>query len=480
MPNQESLRIAAAEICRAMRLSPDRADAVTPDALAAFINGRRIPELELEQMFRRAGDYGAVDYEGFLRGPIVVRTDPDAGLIFSAPACAGSPGAREFSSQDVHDRFANTPASGRTSGYPFHQPIAAFLRRLCIDRPDPMERRNWGILPGPLTRPDTMLADPLPDELPAAPGFFQPKTARERTAALTARYPLVQALDEAQADHDKPSTASPAFRIVVQSAMLTPVALRDELLHHFSVSVSEVLAWLRWDPEYYRPARGGAQLEGIIERVNRIVLRRPGGGFLLPVSVTALAGWRRNDGLLITTAWPKSAVGPRINRDVLLRLGAHNPFGYRAYLKLVCEWDYLAGRGGYPANPTIPEVRRNEQGRLLDVRGEVILERNGRPSSRYSHPRAVQTGRRLPNPRACRYRDMDAVDLIDLATPDNTTRSHPGRKLEQAVRALESVEQAGGCAIARLDHARPGGKKNPHKLPWKITPPDAWSGQSGA
>ena len=64
--------------------------------------------------------------------------------------------------------------------------------------------------------------------------------------------------------------------------------------------------------------------------------------------------------------------------------------------------------------PTLPVVKRNKAGYAVSVRGKVLTE-HGAPTRRATHPRAVQTGDREPNPEAVRaYPWLTDRDLLLL------------------------------------------------------------------
>ena len=89
--------------------------------------------------------------------------------------------------------------------------------------------------------------------------------------------------------------------------------------------------------------------------------------------------------------------------------------------------------------PTLPVVRRNHAGYVVDARDKVVTER-GAPTRRATHRRAVQTGDREANPEADRYPWLADRDLILLgyrfvaATPGE--RRNQRRRVHEAAVAL--------------------------------------------
>ena len=79
-----------------------------------------------------------------------------------------------------------------------------------------------------------------------------------------------------------------------------------------------------------------------------------------------------------------------------------------------CLWDAYGTAKGRLIAPTLPVVKRNKAGYAVSVRGKVLTE-HGAPTRRATHPRAVQTGDREPNPEAVRaYPWLTDRDLLLL------------------------------------------------------------------
>ena len=99
--------------------------------------------------------------------------------------------------------------------------------------------------------------------------------------------------------------------------------------------------------------------------------------------------------------------GPLIDVHTMRRYGLVSASKWRAWIRLHYLWDTAKQRnGGYPIYATIPEVKRNNDGYLLDTRGEIIVtgdpykRKNGRwavrkgskPQTVWYHPHAIRTG----------------------------------------------------------------------------------------
>ena len=108
-------------------------------------------------------------------------------------------------------------------------------------------------------------------------------------------------------------------------------------------------------------------------------------------------------------------IGPQIDNRLRRRLAATSYRQHRIYVSACCLWDRYATFNGRLVPLTLPEVIRNDAGYVIDAKGNVITQK-GRPSRRSTHPRAVHTGKRLPNPNVdTAYPWIEGEDVILLA-----------------------------------------------------------------
>ena len=145
---------------------------------------------------------------------------------------------------------------------------------------------------------------------------------------------------------------------------------------------------------------------------------------------------------------PGSGSGPMVDRGHVRLLGLDSAPAFRLYLALCWMWDRRGTFNGHLIGATVPEVRRNDAGYVVDARGDLVTEK-GRPTRRATHRRAVHTGQRIPNPEALRrYPALSPDDLAvmayaaaDLAEPGTSYR----RKQRQRARAtLDKVAKMTG------------------------------------
>ena len=92
--------------------------------------------------------------------------------------------------------------------------------------------------------------------------------------------------------------------------------------------------------------------------------------------------------------------GAQIDNHLRRLLAATSYRQHRVYVGACILWDRHATFNGFLVQLTVPEVSRHPAGYILDAEGEIITEKDGSPSRRATHPLAVHTGKRLPNPAA--------------------------------------------------------------------------------
>ena len=133
---------------------------------------------------------------------------------------------------------------------------------------------------------------------------------------------------------------------------------------------------------------------------------------------------------------PGSRQGPQIDRNAVRMTWfsyRHNRIALTAY----CSFDKYATVNGRMVAPTMPVVDTDKAGYVIDARGNVVTEK-GKPTRRVTHPRAVQTGVRKPNPEALtKYPVLTGRDLILIGY--SRVSDTPKRRYEQRQRVLEAA-----------------------------------------
>ena len=161
---------------------------------------------------------------------------------------------------------------------------------------------------------------------------------------------------------------------------------------------------------------------------------------------------------------PGSEQGPMISRPHLSRYGAESARKFRAYLGISYYIDTYGTRKGKVIQATRPEVLRDEQGQILGVDGKAVRDRRGRPTDRYTDPRAVRTGRRERNPAVDRYPVQGAKDMLRMVYPLGVD-DRKNRK-----RAREALEALAGDGVILLE----AGKARSGEQGLRILPPHGW------
>ena len=290
-------------------------------------------------------------------------------------------------------------------------------------------------------------------------------------------------------------------RAFVEPLMLAMREVRalGERFYIRDVTVADVVTWLAWNPNRYRPDDDayGRALKRAIMSANAIEIPLARGGFLLPVFFEAAEGLRLESRVAVSVRLlPGSEHGAGVVRAVLRQAGKVSAVAWRLYLAFCFEWNRIAYKGRVP-HLTQPEVLRDKRGRLTSDDERLILitgpdptwpkkRREATPADRpvtdWRDSRAIEIGRE-PSPKGeSLHRVYDAPrDLVRAAFPlgTNATRANPQRTEVQAVKAVRWLAgevdlnrqriAAPGVRIVRLGRATKTG--NPHGFPWYIVPP---------
>ena len=182
------------------------------------------------------------------------------------------------------------------------------------------------------------------------------------------------------------------------------------------------------------------------------------GGVWYTVTVRS----RPRDGALLDDVFrfevllpPGSHRGPMINRTHLRLLGLDSAPAFRLYLALCWLWDTHGTYRGRLIGPTVRKVERDAAGLIRDVHGRRVTERNGTPSRRATHKRAVPTGGRIVNPAALeQYPMLSPDDLAVMAYAPADLAVAGTRRRDQrryARKALNLVKEVTGCSVIQAN-----------------------------
>ena len=155
---------------------------------------------------------------------------------------------------------------------------------------------------------------------------------------------------------------------------------------------------------------------------------------------------------------PGSTGGPLINQEVLWKLRVVSMPAWRAWIRLAYVWDKAKARnGGHRIFATRPKVSRNENGYLLDAKGDVIRGPDpnlpfhkrkqispDKPVSDWSDSRAIILDKER-NPRADHVPVLSNRELIRLCYDERTPNKKWSR--QECRKALFHMEEAGYIVI---------------------------------
>ncbi len=144
--------------------------------------------------------------------------------------------------------------------------------------------------------------------------------------------------------------------------------------------------------------------------------------------------------------------GFRYDRFRARHWGRRSAPHWRLYLGACFLRDRFAinGRG---IELTIPEVRRGPGGVILDAAGNPIYSK-GRPVQEWHHPKAITTGKRIPNPAARSLSVYSLEDLSRLACgpiPETMDKRARHKRRLRTEAALDDLQDAGDLEYELAD-----------------------------
>ena len=200
----------------------------------------------------------------------------------------------------------------------------------------------------------------------------------------------------------------------------------------------------------WQDAKGHNLLRGLFNLdAARVRWRGDAAGGLYPlVEVYRMPDRARPDEVVafLSHLPPGSRQGVMVDKLLARTLAATSARQHRVMLSAYILWDRYGTVNGRLIAPTLPVVRRDPAGYLVDTRGKVVTER-GAPTRRATHRSAVQTGARERNPEADRYPWLDGRDLILAGYP--AVAATPSGRRDQRRRVIEAVTAL--RAVGNLD-----------------------------
>lgn len=181
--------------------------------------------------------------------------------------------------------------------------------------------------------------------------------------------------------------------------------------------------WL-WPPTKNRPyttwkkSRHGIPLLWALHAMSKIGIHVERNILDFPVTVLDQPDINDLDSELILNIAlpPGSGHGPMIDTQLLAAQGRVSDPAFDLQIALAYLWDEAKRRNaGQRVYATRPEVRRDKSGLIIDRNGAPILDGKGRPTTDWSHPDAIRTGRLEPNPAVKHVPALDKNQRRELA-----------------------------------------------------------------
>jgi len=392
--------------------------------------------------------------------------------------------------EQVHDAWCRLPEQGR----PRH-PLAPLVKWWQNTAPVPAEwdRRPHANLPASMAR--TRHVVPAPDDRPDRAGHLPfdalnttnptppPDAARYEVGYLPTLEPWPSRLPTAMlaalttgACRGRRGPVPPADRLLWECVLAVPPERRDHSAR-LTVTLADLSRMVWPNTKRYSVDRNYIPLLRALDEADRAAIRwRNAGGdglvrmFTVPILPT-LAAPDVRVGVVVTLPGGDRQ-GPQVDRELLRRLAATSARQHRAMLAAYCLFDTYGTVHGRLIAPTLPVVRRDPAGYVLDARGRVVLE-HGAPTRRATHKLAVQTGDREPNPEADRYPWLEGADVILLCHPFVARTPEQRRKQRQhTVQTLEALRDRGALDF-ETRHATPRHGGRPELVAVRLLPSTA-------
>ena len=145
---------------------------------------------------------------------------------------------------------------------------------------------------------------------------------------------------------------------------------------------------------------------------------------------------------------PDAKRGYMVIKDVHRHIGMKSAAQWNAYHVAAFLWDKYGTVKGKLADPTRPVEKRDDQNRLLDANGKLLVNRNGRAIKSPYHPEAVQQLEREQNWEAIkRYPLLTYNDLILACFPNGYEKRSRRVYLQRAKKHWQHLEDDGIVVI---------------------------------
>ena len=373
--------------------------------------------------------------------------------------------------ENIHSLWAAATKPGK-------HPLGALVKAWQFSQGVPVEpdRRETGILPGQvqairhtvLVRNESSNHDIGVLSLDQSLGWrsdgqgYLP-SMEPLPSALVPSLPLVLYDGAGGASLAKGQGAPLALRLFVEIVLAVPLDQRGWRTR-LELPLPELIRFL-WPNGWHSLKRDGPRLGLALHQIDQARISWAGGCWR-PVSLTNLPG-SPTDNVVLDVELPKgSGRGPMVYRPTLRQLGVRSAPEYRAYLGLAALRNrYLTANGKLLA-PTVPEVRRDASGALLDAFGKVVLGKGGIPVKHWSDKRAVRTGKQLRNPELDRLPWLSDTDLVALCYPESFASTSSLRM--SVTRSKTALSKMAASGMVKIEREFPRGVSERSKGRWRM------------
>lgn len=258
------------------------------------------------------------------------------------------------------------------------------------------------------------------------------------------------------------------MRVWHELVMSVPIEFRGEGVVRVTIETRDLISYL-WPHGNFRPVKHWDKLRRCLAAMGQLYL--PFGDDLWAVVTTRRMPGSPDGWLTIDVSVPPgTGHGPLVHRGLLRKYGVESAALYRGYLACCIMWDQYGSTPKGVVQATRPVADRDDNGYLLDARGERIFEK-GKLVKRWNHPKAVYSGARERNPAVEQFypvlNDSAIVRIINpLAKPTN----NPHRQVREAWGVFEELDAHNVITMERA-------KTRDGRDGLRIMPPSGWGPQ---
>ena len=255
-----------------------------------------------------------------------------------------------------------------------------------------------------------------------------------------------------------------ALRLWVESILSIPLAARSGVRRVVG-TLEELIAQL-WPKGWGGPGRDAPKLERAFDIIQQAYIPWDGGRWLA-VLVRNRPNYcdLKSPVVFDVELPPGSGHGPLVHRPTLRKYGVTSASAYRLVLGLAYLWNKYLTHHGKRLPPTIPEVKRDSEGYVLNAQGKIATGKSGQAATHWNNSQAIRTGRLVRNPEMERLPWLQQNDLIRLGTSYwefPRSRGTTRKALFDVHKAVRLMEESGDITVVES------------KDGWRIEPPDWW------